>query len=86
MRVPFSAGLGQGRPQAAAALRAVFAAHNVDLQRPVTTTCGSGVTAAVLALALERCGASQVRVYDGSWAEYAQQPGAAILQNPTAGA
>jgi thiosulfate/3-mercaptopyruvate sulfurtransferase len=36
------------------------------------------VTAAVLAIALQRCGATQVRLYDGSWAEYAQQPEAVI--------
>ncbi len=52
--------------------RAVFEAAGVDLSRPVITTCGSGVTATVLALALERLGKSDWSVYDGSWAEWGQ--------------
>jgi thiosulfate/3-mercaptopyruvate sulfurtransferase len=51
-------------------LRQAFAASGVDLQRPVVTTCGSGVTASVLALALHRLGHRQVAVYDGSWSEW----------------
>jgi thiosulfate/3-mercaptopyruvate sulfurtransferase len=50
----------------------------VDLKAPITTTCGSGVTAAVLALGLEAAGAKQVSLYDGSWAEYAARPEALI--------
>lgn len=49
-------------------LRAAFA--HVDLERPIITTCGSGVTAAVLALALARLGRFDVAVYDGSWTEW----------------
>jgi thiosulfate/3-mercaptopyruvate sulfurtransferase len=48
------------------------------MHRPITTTCGSGVTAAVIALALEVAGAKDISLYDGSWAEYAQQPEAVI--------
>ena len=51
-------------------LRALFAAAGVDLARPIVTSCGSGVTAAALALALETAGAGSVAVYDGSWAEW----------------
>ena len=43
----------------------------VDLAKPVTTTCGSGVTASVLALGLHLVGHQQVAVYDGSWTEWA---------------
>lgn len=50
--------------------RAVFEAAGVDLTRPAITTCGSGVTAAVLALALERLGKSNWSLYDGSWSEW----------------
>ncbi len=42
----------------------------VDLDRPIVTTCGSGVTASVLALALHRLGKDAVAVYDGSWTEW----------------
>ena len=51
-------------------LRSVFEAAGLDLARPVATTCGSGVSAAVLALALHRLGCAEVAVYDGSWAEW----------------
>lgn len=55
-------------------LRATFAGAGVDLDRPVITTCGSGVTAAVLSLALERLGHRQHALYDGSWSEWGMYP------------
>lgn len=51
-------------------LARIFAAADVDPDRPVITTCGSGVTAAILGLALERMGRSDWSLYDGSWAEW----------------
>lgn len=51
-------------------LRAAFSEAGVDLARPVVTTCGSGITAAVLTLALETLGHRDNRLYDGSWAEW----------------
>ncbi|WP_299779313.1 3-mercaptopyruvate sulfurtransferase [uncultured Roseobacter sp.] len=56
------------------ACRAVFEAAGVDLDKPIITSCGSGVTAAILALALERMGHLQWSVYDGSWAEWGMFP------------
>lgn len=55
-------------------LRAAFDAAGVDLERPVITSCGSGVTAAILSLALERLGHRQHALYDGSWAEWGMYP------------
>ncbi len=55
----------------AEALRQAFDKAGVDLHKPVTTTCGSGVTAALLALGLHLLGHRQVAVYDGSWSEWA---------------
>ena len=52
------------------ALRGVFDAAGADLSKPVITTCGSGVTAAILCLALERMGHTNHALYDGSWAEW----------------
>jgi thiosulfate/3-mercaptopyruvate sulfurtransferase len=51
-------------------LRAVFAAHRVDLRKATVTTCGSGITAAILMLAMAVAGAGDVALYDGSWAEW----------------
>jgi len=52
-------------------VREVFEAAAVDLGRPIVTTCGSGVSASILALALARLGRPDVAVYDGSWSEWA---------------
>ncbi|WP_299599997.1 3-mercaptopyruvate sulfurtransferase [uncultured Tateyamaria sp.] len=54
--------------------RAVFENAGVDLNKPIITTCGSGITAAILALALERMGHDSWSLYDGSWAEWGMSP------------
>jgi thiosulfate/3-mercaptopyruvate sulfurtransferase len=51
-------------------LRGLFTARGIDIARPCTTTCGSGITAAVEMLALTVAGAGHVALYDGSWAEW----------------
>jgi len=53
-----------------AALRALFEEAGVDLSKPAITSCGSGVTAAILCLAMERFGKTDYSLYDGSWAEW----------------
>ncbi len=53
-----------------AELTATFKAQGVDLDRPIITSCGSGVTASVLALALQKIGHTNHALYDGSWAEW----------------
>jgi len=55
-------------------LRRAFEAAGVDLDRPVVTTCGSGITASVLALGLSLLGRDRVAVYDGSWTEWGGRP------------
>ena len=59
-----------GTLKSAEVLRAQFEAAGIDLAAPTVTTCGSGVTAAILKLALEQAGATDVILYDGSWAEW----------------
>ena len=62
--------LADGGLRPADDLRAAFRSAGVDLTAPITTSCGSGITAALLALALAKLGREDVAVYDGSWAEW----------------
>lgn len=55
-------------------MRQIFEAAGVDFNKPVITTCGSGVTAAVLSLGLERIGKTDHSLYDGSWSEWGMFP------------
>lgn len=68
--LPVSEVVKNGRLADDEALRKAFETAGVDLARPIVTTCGSGVTAAVLAFALEGLGTSAEGLYDGSWSEW----------------
>lgn len=59
-----------GTMRPVAELRQIFERAGVDLAKPAITTCGSGVTAAILSLALERIGHRNHALYDGSWSEW----------------
>ncbi len=61
---------GDGRLKSSDALAQVFADAGIDLRRPIVNTCGSGVTAAVVALAQAVAGQDDASVYDGSWSEW----------------
>jgi thiosulfate/3-mercaptopyruvate sulfurtransferase len=80
--LPFGRLMGpDGVMQRGAALRAVFEQAGVDLDRPVITSCGSGVTAAVVSLALVELGHDS-RLYDGSWAEWGAAGDTAVVTGP----
>jgi thiosulfate/3-mercaptopyruvate sulfurtransferase len=68
--VPWSALVTGGALHEPEVLKEAFVEAGVDLVRPIITTCGSGVSAALLALALTRIGRDDVALYDGSWAEW----------------
>lgn len=63
-------------------LERVFAEAGVDLARPIATTCGSGVSAATLALGLARLGRQDVAVYDGSWTEWGGRDDTPVVTGP----
>lgn len=71
--LPFNQILEDGRFKSPEAIRALYADAGVGTDRPLVASCGSGVTAAVLALGAEVAGMESVAVYDGSWSEWGQE-------------
>lgn len=81
--LPFATLLNpDGTMKPPAVLRGLFTDAGIDLSRPVITTCGSGVTAAVLSLALERIGHRNHALYDGSWSEWGMYDDLAVATGP----
>jgi thiosulfate/3-mercaptopyruvate sulfurtransferase len=70
LNVPYQGLIEDGRLAPPERLAAAFAAGGVDTGKPIITSCGSGVTAAILTFALDALGKEQGSVYDGSWSEW----------------
>jgi thiosulfate/3-mercaptopyruvate sulfurtransferase len=73
LNVPFAEIVANGRLAAPEKIAAAFAKGGVDTDKPIIASCGSGVTAVVLALGLDAIGKKIPRVYDGSWTEWASR-------------
>lgn len=80
--LPFSVLSANGRLKPLGELAQVFAEAGVDLNRPVVTTCGSGVTAAVITLALQSLGHRYNMLYDGSWSEWGARADTPVETGP----
>lgn len=73
LNVPFGEILQAGHFRPAAEMRGIFAKTGIDGKTPIIASCGSGVTASILALGAEIAGLGPVAVYDGSWSEWGQE-------------
>ncbi|MBP2167895.1 thiosulfate/3-mercaptopyruvate sulfurtransferase [Erwinia toletana] len=81
LNVPWNELVVDGQLKPAAELEAIFRRHGVDLAKPIVASCGSGVTAVVLILALTTLGVTNVKLYDGSWGEWGSRDDLPIKTN-----
>lgn len=81
LNLPFTEIVENGKLASRDKIAAAFAKAGVDTDKPIITTCGSGVTAVVLALGLDALGKGPARIYDGSWSEWGGRPDLAVVKD-----